>query len=29
MDKDTIARELLDLLIKEVICQRRDEYGQE
>jgi len=29
MDKDTIARELLDLIIREVVCKRRDEYGQE
>jgi len=29
MDKDTIARQLLDLIIKEVITTRRDEYGQD
>merc|ERR1712167_287666 len=29
MDKDTIARKLLDLIIKEVVVQRRDEFGQD
>ena len=29
MDKDTIARQLLDLIIREVVTQRRDEYGQD
>jgi len=29
MDKDAIARQLLDLVIREVVCHRRDEYGQE
>merc|ERR1712142_480593 len=29
MDKDTIARQLLDLVIKEVVTQRRDEFGQD
>lgn len=29
MDKDTIARQLLDLIIKEVVTQRRDEFGQD
>merc|ERR1711981_306001 len=29
MDKDTIARQLLDLIIREVITQRRDEFGQD
>jgi len=29
MDKDTIARNLLDLIIKEVVVQRRDEFGQD
>lgn len=29
MDKDTIARKLLDLIIQEVVVQRRDEFGQD
>merc|ERR1712168_939799 len=29
MDKDTIARNLLDLIIKEVVVQRRDGFGQD
>jgi len=29
MDKDTIARKLLDMIIEEVVVRRREEYGQE